>query len=172
MYRYRLYKKQFIIAAIVILVIAGIGIAMLLMQQKNQSGSDTSQQKTVEKPSFTTLLPKGKTIDQLGGWQRISPSNTAPVYAFTDSINGQAITVSQQELPSSFKADVTGKTAELAKQYSATEEIKADAITAYLGSSAKGPQSLIFTKNNVLVLIKSEKKITNDAWKSYINSLE
>lgn len=130
---------------------------------KNQQASSS--------PNFSAVLPNGKAITSLGGWQKLTPPNSDPVYVFTDSINAVSISVSQQPLPDTFKANTAKSVSELAKSYSATDELDANGVKVYIGTSAKGPQSVIFTKNNLLILIKSQARIKNDAWVNYIKSL-
>lgn len=122
-------------------------------------------------PEYQTVLPKGKTISQLGGWKRVSPPEKDPVFAFADTIDGIPISVSQQPLPESFKSDTAGQVAELAKRFNATDETNAGDAKVYIGTSAKGPQSVIFAKGGVLVLIKSQKKIKDASWAEYAKSL-
>lgn len=126
----------------------------------------------VEKPKYDTIIPEGTTIKKLGGWQRISPQTASPVFAYSDSVNGVSINISEQPLPDTFKTDTDGKIADLAKSYNATDKINADGTTVYIGTSAKGPQSTIFTKDNLLILIKSQAKIEDKAWITYIDSLK
>jgi hypothetical protein len=122
-------------------------------------------------PSFHAVLPKGKTAASLGGWQKLTPPSGETIYVFVDTLNGIALNVSQQELPESFKADTSTKIAELAKSYNATSTFDAGSTKVYIGTSAQGPQSVIFTKNGLLVLIKSQKQISNQDWATYIQSL-
>jgi hypothetical protein len=119
-------------------------------------------------PEFRAVLPRNKSIDELGGWTRISPPNNEPVYAYTDKIGNTAITVSEQLLPDSFAN--TG-IADLAKQFNATNKLEGLTTEVYYGTSAKGPQSVIFAKNELLILIKSQAKISDEAWVVYIKSL-
>lgn len=158
-------KKMLVIVAIFIVVITLGGIALLAIQGKNQS------RQTSQAPQYETLLPNGKTIHQLGEWKRVSPPNKAPVYSYTDMIENIAISVSQQPLPDSFKSEPELQVSKLAESYSATTKFDAEGTTVYLGTSALGPQSVIFTKNNLLVLIKSQNKINENAWKKYIQAL-
>jgi len=123
-------------------------------------------------PSYTTMLPKGKSVESLGGWKRVSPPGKDPVFAFSDSIDSVPISVSEQPLPQSFKNDTSGQVAELAQKFSATDKLDAGSMTVYIGTSSKGPQSVIFAKNNLLVLIKSEKKIEDASWTTYVQSLQ
>src|SRR5690606_16113848 len=115
-------------------------------------------------PSFETVQPDGKTVNQVGGWSLVSPENSAPVYAYTDMIDGVKITVSEQVLPREFQDNTPGKVEELAKQFNATTKLEgSESQIFYLGTSAKGPQSVILAKNNLLILIKSDKNIADSA---------
>jgi hypothetical protein len=167
--RLKLSGKKIIISASILLVI--LATILVISIQKNQN-LDKPQQGTAQSPEYTTLLPDGKSIIELGGWQRVSPAESEAVYAYVDTLNGISISVSEQPLPETFKNNPDTKVAELAKSYNATEKISAGQTTVYLGASAKGPQSVIFTKSNLLVLIKSDAKVPNDAWVTYVNSLK
>jgi len=118
-------------------------------------------------PSFQAVLPAGKSINELGGWTRVSPPGEPPAFAYSDSIDDVTVRISEQQLPGGSQS-----VAEIAKGYNATNKITAGKITAYIGTSFKGPQSVIFAKNNLLILIGSTATINNDSWVSYINSLE
>ncbi len=123
-------------------------------------------------PAYDTVLPGGKTAEALGGWTRISPPNRDAVWAYTDSIGGIPISVSQQKLPADFKtSDTDEQVSQLAKDFDAQETITAASTTVYIGTSAKGPQSVIFNMNDLLILIKSTAPIAKDQWVAYINSL-
>lgn len=122
-------------------------------------------------PDYRTLLPKDKTTESLGGWVRVSPADRNPVYAYVDQIGTTSISVSQQPLPDTFKDDTHKQVEELAKSYSASEKIEVGGTPVYIGTSTKGPQSVIFTKDKLLILIKSTTHIENDQWQSYIASL-
>lgn len=123
-------------------------------------------------PDYPTLVPEGKDIDDLGGWTRVSPPDRNPVYAFVDKIGTVQISVSQQPLPPDFQTDTASKVAQVAQDFNATEKVTAGNATIYLGKSAKGPQSAILNKDELLILIKAAAPIPNDQWVSYIESLE
>lgn len=125
-----------------------------------------------ERPSYVTVLPKDRSIEDLGGWARVSPQDKEPVFAFADKLGDVPVTVSQQPLPASFKDDTAGKIADLAKQFNAQEKITAGSTTVYIGTSIKGPQSVVFTKQNLLILIKSSAKVENHRWIGYIEELQ
>lgn len=124
-----------------------------------------------ETPPFPTLLPVGKNISELGGWTRISPTDNAATYAFVDHIGTVQINVSQQILPESFRSTPEDSLRTLAESFDARETIKAGDTTVYIGTSTKGPQSIIFAKNNLLVLIKSSSRIAEPLWTNYIKDL-
>lgn len=149
-----------IVAAV---AIVGLVVVSLILQH--------NQKIAAVKPSYQTVLPAKTTADQLGGWRRISPQNSDPVYAYSDTIDGVKVDVSEQPLPASFKDDVPGKIADLAKQFNATTKLDGDPVI-YLGTSAQGPQSVIFTKNNLLILIKSASAVSSASWQKYAQSLK
>lgn len=121
--------------------------------------------------TYRTVLPAGKSIDDLGGWKRVSPPEGDPVYAYADTIDGVAVSVSQQPLPRSIKESTDEWVANLAKKFNATNRISADGNSVYIGTSAKGPQSVIFRVDELLILIKSDSKIQDQSWATYARSL-
>ena len=154
-------KKVIISAAIIILLV----ITLIAAMPKNEPEPVT------DGPDYTTILPEGKSVVTLGGWQRVSPPENDAVYAYTDEIDDVSITVSQQPIPAKFGRNASSQVEKLAKGYNATDKITADKTAVYIGTSAKGPQSVILAKDDLLILIKSQKKISNDAWKKYVESL-
>ena len=149
-------KTGIVVGVVVVIIITGLIISHF------NSGNT---------PTYRTVLPGDKSVNELGGWKRISPPNKDPVFAYSDKINDVPITVSQQPLPASFKTETASHVAELAKSYNADTKVNAGEITIYIGTSSKGPQSVIFAKENLLVLIKSQKNIDNAAWTEYIQTL-
>lgn len=125
-----------------------------------------------EKPEYQTVLPEGKTIESLGGWARVSPPSSDPVFAYADKIGDKPITVSEQLIPESFKPNVADQVQALAKSYDANQRLTFGDTTVYIGTSAKGPQSVIFTKRDLLILIKSTVVISNEQWAAYVISLK
>lgn len=158
-------KTTVVIAGVITVVFAGYLISGLFT---DGTGEAIGSENTANAPKYRTVLPDGKSAEELDGWQRVSPPGSAPVFAYEDSIGGVAISVSQQPMPDSLSG---GQVAELAKKFNATNELKAGGTTAYLGTSAKGPQSVIFAKADLLILIKSEENIGDKQWIAYINSL-
>jgi hypothetical protein len=137
--------------------------------KKPTAKTDTVQLKG-QHPGYATILPVGKSITDLGGWARVSPPDKTPVFAYKDTLFGVLITVSQQPLPSNLKTD--SELAKLAEQFGATEKVAINNLTAYIGTSIKGPQSVILAKSGLLLLIKSDSKLDNQQWGDYIESLQ
>lgn len=137
------------------------------------SGDGIAAEIVYESPEFTTVVPEGKSIADLGGWARVSPPGSDKVYAFSDTIGDTNIIVSQQRIPKQFEAEPDVKLREFAESYAANRVLPtSDDTTAYIGTSAKGPQSVLLIKNDLLILIKSSSIISDDSWVGYIASLK
>ncbi len=167
-------KKTIVVASIILLVTTGIVIAGFTIRHHtvtNNTSDNSDPNKAIENLEYQTVLPEGKSISELGGWKRVSPPKSDPVFAYADKIGDTPISVSQQPLPESFKDNIDNQVAELAKKFNATTKIDAGSTKVYIGTSTKGPQSVILTKNNLLILIKSQKKIDDKSWTKYADSL-
>jgi len=160
-------KKTTIFGAIMLLIIT----IFLIANWPSPTPAQPKKAQETSTPQYQTVLPSSKTIKDLGGWKKLTPPNSNPFYTYADTIDGVAVNVSQQQLPPSFQANTNQKVAELAKSYNATSRLTVGGLTIYIGISAKGPQSVIFTKDNLLLFIQSERKISDQAWKAYITSL-
>lgn len=124
---------------------------------------------TKQDPPFSTKTPNGESYE--GKWTRVSPSERNPVYAFNGAIEGVNVIVSQQPLPKELRNDTVASTQALAAGYSATQKLEVPGAAAFVGTSAKGPQSVIMTKDNLLILIKSSERIPNQSWEAFLTTL-
>lgn len=123
-------------------------------------------------PDYKTLTPQGANIRQYGGWTRVSPPKSDPVYAYTDTVGKVPITVSQQPIPDGFQGgDINAQVEQLAKSFKASRKISVNGTPAFIGSSTKGPQSIIASKSDVLILIKSTAPLLDQQWVDYLASL-
>lgn len=169
-------KAKIIGGAACVVTIASIGGYQLFTGQlpgvlPGSQPTTASSRLTRGTPDYQTILPAGKTIESLGGWTRVSPPDRNPVFAYVDQVGPAQLSVSQQPLPEGFKPDTSKKVEELAVSFQANEKIAAAGTTIHIGSSAQGPQSVIFGKEDLLVLIKSSVRVDNDQWIKYVNSL-
>lgn len=122
-------------------------------------------------PEYDTVLPEGKSIKEYGGWTRVSPPNRDPVFAYADKVGAIPINVSQQPLPKDFADQPDQQIQQFAAGYAANRKLNVDGATAYIGTSAKGPQSVIIVKGELLILIKASAAIPDSEWEQYIQSL-
>lgn len=123
-----------------------------------------------QKPEFKVLTPAGAGADRLGGFAKINPPGTDSVYAFADRVDGVLIKVSQQQLPQKFKNDPSSFN-QMAEAFNANRTINVSGKDVYIGSSESGPQSILFIKDSLLVLITSESAISDQSWINYISNL-
>lgn len=163
--RKRRALKRSIILLLCLSALAVAGLVWLILMQPSSSKNHSS--KTT--PHYQTALPKDHAISALGGWA--TPPNSPPVFTYTDQVGGATLHVSEQQLPASFKANPTSTVAQMATQFGATDKVTAGSTTVYIGTSVKGPQSVIFVKNNLLILVRTDKAIPDSAWQTYAANL-
>lgn len=164
-----------IATGLVILLGAPYAVNMLFHRSPRavEHASSVSQPVGGTQPDYATILPRGKTIQQLGGWGRVSPPNAAPAFGYSDMLSGVHIVVSEQQLPSNFAANPDSQLAQVAKQFGSSEKLTAsDGTVVYLGAASSGAQSAVASKSNLLLLIRSSSKIADHDWLSYLNSLQ
>ncbi len=165
-------KKKLALAACLVLLLIASSVAWWFFTRSEASNVfGTTSEKTAEKPKFKTVQPETKD-GKPKELQRVSPPESEPVFAYADTIDGVSVIVSQQPLPKDFKSHVDESVEKVAKDFEATTKLKADDTTIWVGTSAKGPQSVVLTKNNLLILIKSQKKVSDQAWTTYVKSLD
>ena len=168
---YRQYKKAYISGAILVaLPIIAISVGALTSRGDTTATNgqvEGAQTSVSAQPDFATLKPT--TVEN----QATEPKydGTKKVASYNDVLDNVPITISQQPLPTGFQSDPTGKVADLAKQINANDKISTSDTTAYSGLSAKGPQTIVFTKNDLLVFIYADKKINTLSWSKYIESM-
>lgn len=163
-------KKHIVFAALAIIAIGCIIVGILDHPQQSEANVADIADNGV-RPDYQTVLPIGKSASTLGGWKRVSPPGDNPVFAYEDKIGDVTVSVSEQPLPKPLQNNSNEQIAAMAKSGNYNEKIEVSDTTAYIGTSAKGPQSVILTKVGLLILIKSEKKIDIKAWTTYIASL-
>lgn len=165
------YRKQIIGGAAVLVLVSGVTTTLLMTRSDGKKSSDTPGvlSENDQKADFDYSLPKGNS-EGLDGAVKFNAERK--VVNFRDSIGGIAITISQQPLPAGFKEDTDAKVKKLAEEFSATKTIATANPTSYIGTSEKGPQTVIFSKKNLLVFIQSTKKIDDHDWAEYITNLK
>lgn len=161
-------KELYLGLAVMLVIVLGLSIAATVKGKKDKGTHDVLGG-TVQEPEFDTILPEGKKENTAGG--EIGYDEAKKVVSFTDTIGNVSVTVSQQPLPDSFKAHPDDEVKKLAESFSANEVISESSPKAYLGTSVKGPQTVIFQKQGLLVFIQSDRSIEKSEWATYITKL-
>lgn len=173
-------RRRLLLPAIAVVLVAGAVYGWREAHTESRVAKDSTGARNLtdasvmnQTPDFSTVLPKGRTIEDLGGWGRISPPDKDAVYAYSDMMGGAHIVVSQQLLPADFKADLSAKISQVARQFSASKKVPGvTGPAAYVGTATNGAQSVVTSKNDLLILIRSNAVIGDQAWADYIQSLE
>jgi hypothetical protein len=162
------HKKWLICGAVCLVAVIGL-TTVLVITKGSKQGSDTTAVLSAaeERPNFTFLLPRGDATGKVFQYNRESQT-----VSFTDSIGGVRIVIHQTPLNKDLKEDTESKLEKIAQDNAFNEKIVTANPTAYLGTSAKGPQTVLFVKNDLQVFIASDKKIDNHDWAEYITSLQ
>lgn len=121
---------------------------------------------------FQVILPPDTSVEQIDSWEKLTSPNGDTYYTYADSIDDVVVKVSEQQLPKQLQANPTDSVTEIAKGYNATRTLDFDSGKLYIGVSENGPQSVIFYKKGVLILIMSQKTIQDASWIAYANSLQ
>jgi hypothetical protein len=166
----RTYVAVGLTAAAIVVAYGVIGHPGWLRSDQNGT-SPITRLLTRGTPDYSTITPAGRSVDDLGGWARVSPPYSSPVYSFVDKIDGVQINVSEQPLPKDFQTDTASHIERTATDFNATEKVQAKSTVFYIGTASNGPQSVIFTKNGLLILIKSGAPLTTSQWATYIDNL-
>src|SRR5581483_4904353 len=168
-------RKRTVIGAIVIVLLVYASIVAYHIRASHVAyiQSHTEQGALGGNPTYTTVLPTGKTISQLGGWTRVSPTNKNPAYAYADKIGGVGIVVSEQPLPASMQSDPADQVGKIAQSFGINQKVSAGNTTIYvITTSASGPQSVITSTHHVLLLMRSAAPVANLQWIAYVDSLQ
>ncbi len=147
---------------IALLVVIGI---VIFVRSQPSTTSQTIESGTTQRPRFQTLTPHGASDTKLENATVRSTPNDGQVFTYTDTIDGVAIAVNQQQLPKNTTP------ADIAKNLNATNKLSGNGVTVYVGTSEQGAQTAVFSTKNLLILIKSASTIKDTSWTRYAASL-
>lgn len=167
----RKHPRRYIAGAV------GVGVFLLLLvgaqtfvggpqdQPPQVAGVGTKAQKA---PPFDTVLPKNsaKNADA-----PMVYDEQRKVANFADSIGAVRIIVSEQPLPDRFKVNQAVELEKFAKEINCNQALQAGGTQAFLGTSVKGPQTVVMIKKDLLIFIKADATIPNSSWMTYIQEL-
>ena len=162
-------KKYLVVGVVGLGIIIGVGSLVLSSGKKTSTDSKGVLSDNAQQPDYDILLPMGEKKETASGKIGYDPSKK--VASFTDTIGHINITISQQPLPESFKTDPDASVEKLAQEFSAHEVINESNPKAYIGTSAQGPQTVIFHKSDVLVFIHSSGELDKESWAAYVTQL-
>lgn len=154
---------------VAVVAVSGAVLAPRLLPEKS-SDQQAVMSAVTRQPDYDPVLPNGNKQEANKG--KLGYDSAKKVASFPDQIGNVKVTVSQQPLPETFKKDTDAQVKKLAENFSAKEVINTSTPTAYLGTSAKGPQTVIFAKNDLLVFITSDSVIDKELWAEYITRLQ
>jgi hypothetical protein len=162
----RKHRKKVLIGA------AGLAVALFFAwsSQSNLGKPSTQVLGQSAAPTFNTLLPGDDAKQTTSG--QVAYDRDKKVASFTDTIDEIPLTVSQQALPERFKKDPATEISKFAADINANEKLQIGSLTAYSGVSEKGPQTVVFIKNDVLVFVTASKKLPTAQLIGYIDSLK
>jgi hypothetical protein len=162
-------KKQ--LAGLMVLSATLFGIVtwqgLMPTEQKNDTPEVTAVNGAVtEEPTFSLVYPAGKSRESLENVTRKSPGGDV-IHTFKDTLNNTGIEVTMQEKPESFDLE------KLAEDNYLANRIQVDSNIIYHGQDdTTGAQFLVTTKNNVLIFIRADQPLADDAWAGYYLSLQ
>lgn len=163
------YPRQIAVGgALAVVVVAGGITYMTLSDQKATSDQPAVLAESTTKPNFTYALPDGD-ASSIDGTVRFDPKRK--VVNYKDTVAGVSVTVSQQQLPEGLKEDSQEKIKKIAADFSATRALTTATPTAYIGDSIEGPQTVIFTKKDLLIFVLSANKVDDKDWAEYVTTL-
>lgn len=170
-------KKRFLIAGVLMLVVAGGVFFIRRPDTGGQVAGDHSNPseaaQDAAQANFNPLVPLENLKDDSGKQSKpeFRYDKNKQVLGFSSEYNASQLTVSQQKLPEDFKSDET-KFMSVAMSFGAEEPLQTQKGTAYLASDTKTKtQTAIFKTDEVLVFIRSSKELDTEEWTFYINQL-
>jgi len=143
--------------------------AVLSVQEELNENPTRSQNEPVplEKPAdFTLLLPSGVALDQLDVGRVSPPDAELPAFAYIHELGESKLNITQQLVDNDFNIKT------VATAYNATDTISVDGAVLYHGYAEDGVQSVIFQKEQVLVLIRSSRLLSDEVWASFYTELK
>lgn len=142
--------------------------ASLELLDKNTGKTEVKGTTTEKSPAFKPLVSNQKTdADNLK--QAYDPQRK--LVSYNDAFSGAKFTVSQQPLPQKLK-DSPAEILKAADTIQAKEHIETALGTLYIGTDEQaGVQRTMLVRKDLLVFIQSSKKLDNDTWKYYVETL-
>ncbi|MDB5175373.1 MAG: hypothetical protein JWM81_231 [Candidatus Saccharibacteria bacterium] len=175
----RQYPRKVVVSAIVVAVLligsgAGLKTKDVLAQRHAAAAAKAVTDKAklaASSPAFSPITPT-KDAATTSTKTQIAFDAVHNVYSFSDSFKGNNLVVSQQPIPAKFKSG-SEAVSTIAASLSAKQSTPVDGGVAYIASDAKsGAQTVVFTKNDLLIFIQSPFRHDASDWKTYIDTFK
>lgn len=174
-------KKNITIGSVAAVAIVGLVLGGVLLNRDTPEtpqslgvSSNGNQQIAApelpdEDPSFELLYREPYTKEDYR-IVRSSPEGNTPAYTFIDRVDQTEVRITQQQIAAIEGFSGVGEAAE---NFQATDVIQVDGENIYHGVNERsGVQSLITTKNGILILISSPRQLPDEVWVGYVTSLQ
>lgn len=176
-------RRRALVGSMAVVILVAAGFVGLQLQHSAQTKTAKLAAKQVTDKASTAAVNAQPTFTPIQSSQATPAAGTATqkqtsydgtknTYSFTDTVSGKSILVSQQPVPAKFKS-ATEAVATVAQSLGAKESTTTSNGTAYIATDEKSnSQTVVFTKNELLLFIQSPFKHSATEWSSYINSLK
>lgn len=166
----KLPSKKVMNVALVAVIVASSFLLVRSVVVNNNSNNNSDEVKGIEaekkeKPDFKVYYPAKNKKEEM------SYDYKKKVASYPDQIDTIPITISQQKLPDPFKANPVVELEKLAKQINANTKLETTSVNAFMGQSVRGPQTVVFVKDQTLIFIKSDSQVAISDWNKYLDSL-
>lgn len=154
-----------------VVIVFGLGSRALLGMVWPKNPAKQPIVTTQAKPTFAPLMSAKKQTTATDAQTPTQYDEKKNLLSFPDKILSADVTVSQQPAPASFKEN-PAKILAAADSIGAKDKIDTALGQAYIATDAKsGVQRVMLVHNDLLVFIQSSKKLDNETWKYYIETL-
>lgn len=152
-----------------IFIIIFVSFKMFINRKVPDPGTGQSKPKVSHEPKFDIVTPAGRDIKK----ESIQYDAEKNFAKYDDQIDGVQISVSQQPVPNNFKGNEAAELKLVAEGFAAKDQLQTDNdVAAYIGRSAKGPQTVILIKKDKLMFIKTASQIDVKSIEVYVNNLD
>lgn len=153
--------------AVVVLATVFVGTPRLL-QFRAQKAMQAATGRKTETPAYAPLKP----ATEAGSVAGAGYDGKRQMYKYDDVHNGVTMTISQQPLPDSLRANPK-EIQKIAESIGAKEKVVTTNGDAYISTDDKtATQRVVVAHRQLLVFIQSSKSMTNAEWVSYIQQLQ
>jgi hypothetical protein len=166
------YKRIGLASAAMVLV---VGVFIFASSRYTAYQKHREEAKALQSASpdiaFKPLVPADK-AKQTGQSLGYNYDAEKQLLGFTDKYEGASLTISQQPLPDAFKTD-SNSLNKAAQSINAKEVVDTGKGIVYISTNKNGvEQIIVFNTKDLLVFVRSDKKLSKDQWGTYVDQLK